>query len=256
MLQQLIAQAEGNQEIIEFINTKIRKVLEQNDRAQYSQTDVEHIIDYLKHRAKKAEEKRHQLRLRKMSIEQAHQKAQEWTKTLIKKGKNIIETEEDVEVVKVWKDGMRMVKLVGENAFKREGKLMSHCVGSYYGKAGVEIFSLRDQKNEPHCTIEKITKDGYIQQIKGKGNGSIHPRYIKYVIKMLNKIGKEVRGSELSHLGYVALSRDMWTIFDKCYSEVGELTFQGSRYYYTYSKPQPKVEYETIVKLVKKLASK
>lgn len=38
---------------------------------------------------------------------------------------------------------------------------MSHCVASYYGR-NAKIYSLRDSKNKPHCTIE----DG--QQVKGK----------------------------------------------------------------------------------------
>ena len=38
---------------------------------------------------------------------------------------------------------------------------MSHCVASYYGR-DVEIYSLRDKKNLPHCTLEKDN------QIKGE----------------------------------------------------------------------------------------
>ncbi|WP_353889043.1 PcfJ domain-containing protein [uncultured Flavobacterium sp.] len=56
-----------------------------------------------------------------------------------------------------------MVTLKSESSYIREGKLMSHCVGSYYGRDKI-IYSLRDSKNNPHCTIE------HGQQIKGKGN--------------------------------------------------------------------------------------
>jgi hypothetical protein len=38
---------------------------------------------------------------------------------------------------------------------------MSHCVASYYGR-DVEIYSLRDNKNLPHCTVEEN------KQVKGK----------------------------------------------------------------------------------------
>jgi hypothetical protein len=62
---------------------------------------------------------------------------------------------------------------------------MSHCVASYYGRDTV-IYSLRDSNNNPHCTIE----DG--NQIKGKGNGSVDPKYIDYVVKFLEKLGMTV----------------------------------------------------------------
>jgi hypothetical protein len=53
-----------------------------------------------------------------------------------------------------FKDGFKFVKLKSKPAFEREGKLMSHCVSGYHGREGIEIHSLRDEKNNPHCTIE------------------------------------------------------------------------------------------------------
>lgn len=131
--------------------------------------EVEHILDYLAQCNKKLE---------RMSYEQAKKLTSVWDKSLQKKGKNIKEKPEDIEVVLDFKDGFKVVKLIGENAYKREGFLMRHCSASYFGK-NVEVYSLRDQDNIPHCTMEKD------KQIKGKGNGDIHPRYVDYVVKFL-----------------------------------------------------------------------
>lgn len=119
---------------------------------------------------------------------------------MIKKGKNIIELEGDVELIKDFRDGFRIVKLVGKTAYDREGFLMAHCVGSYFG-SNKEIYSLRDGKNMPHCTMEKD------QQIKGKGNGSINPKYIKYVVAFLEEIGMKVGDNEMKNLGYINVEK-------------------------------------------------
>ena len=50
----------------------------------------------------------------------------------------------------------------------------------------------------PHATLSKQS-----QQIKGKGNGNIHPKYIKYVVEFLEHLEVEVRDSEMQNLGYV-----------------------------------------------------
>src|SRR5262249_15447219 len=99
-----------------------------------------------------------------------------------------------------FKDGFKIVQLVGKNAYEREGYLMRHCVASYHGSSK-EIYSLRDQDDMPHCTMEKD------QQIKGKGNGNIHPKYVGYVVKFLEHAGMTVGDSEMRHLGYINIEK-------------------------------------------------
>jgi hypothetical protein len=41
------------------------------------------------------------------------------------------------------------------------------------------------------------------QQVKGKGNGDIHPKYVDYVVKFLEHTGMTVGDGEMRHLGYV-----------------------------------------------------
>lgn len=166
-----------------------------------SQVDVEHIIDFLcSDKAPK--------RLMKMSISQAKQSAEAWAKTNQKKGKNLIEDDDDTDTIHSYSDGSRIAKLVSEKAYKREGFLMSHCLGGYTIKNDVEIYSYRDNKNQPHATFEVRRQGGEINQIKGKGNGPIHPRYIMSILDFLTSIGQKPRPSEMINLGYHHIAKE------------------------------------------------
>ena len=91
---------------------------------------------------------------------------------------------------------------------------MSSCVASYYGK-DVKVYSLRDKFNNPHCTMEKD------QQIKGKGNGDIDPKYVGYVVKFLEISEMTVGENEMNHLGYVDISgiKDKNAVFSNLYDK-------------------------------------
>lgn len=185
----------GNNEIENWVKTTLAAHLRKNPE---NQGEIEHIIDFLhSHMAPR--------RLQKMSYKQAKERSEKWVAALKKKGNDIIETEADIETVHQFKGGGRLVKLITKSAYAREGFLMSHCVSSYHGREGYEIYSLRDHKNQPHATFGVIRKGKTIEQVKGKGDGPIHPKYIKPVIKCLEILGMELRESELSNLGYVDL---------------------------------------------------
>jgi hypothetical protein len=79
---------------------------------------------------------------------------------------------------------------------------MSHCLGGYSARKDYDIYSLRDKNNKPHATFEVSKKDKDILQIKGKGNGPIHPKYIHRVLAFLKKLGMDIRESEMVNLGY------------------------------------------------------
>ena len=175
-----------DEDVYDWIDTHLKPQLDKN---KTDQGEIEHIIDYL------ASDKRPK-RLNKMSYEQAKSNTDKWNKSLIKKGSKIIELESDIEVIKDFGDGFKIVKLIGKNAYEREGFLMRHCLSSYWG-LDKEIYSLRDKDNMPHCTMEKD------QQIKGKGNGAISPKYIDYIVSFLEDTGMEVGDREMKNLGYV-----------------------------------------------------
>lgn len=110
------------------------------------QDQIEHIIDYLV-----SDES--PLNLVKMSYDAANKNAQKWTKKLIKKGEHIKESKSDIKIIHDFKDGFKIVQLIGKKAYEREGYLMRNCVASYFGKS-TEIYSLRDKDNMPHATFE------------------------------------------------------------------------------------------------------
>ena len=100
-----------------------------------------------------------------------------------------VEDADGVEAVVEYPNHYRWVSVKSEEALKREGKLMGHCVGGYYPnvKAGkTVIYSLRDPKNAPHCTIE--VSNNHIQQIKGKGNAAPTVKYVSFVQDFLNRM--------------------------------------------------------------------
>lgn len=215
---------EMNDEIKTWVQTALKKHIEREPNS-ITLGEAEHMLDFLKSDAAPK-------RLRKASVEQIKRAAEMWNKSLQKHGKNIGETEEDTELVLELRNGLKLVKLVGQAAYKREGHLMSHCVASYYNKPNVEIYSLRDEKNMPHCTIElRRSKNAKgIEQIKGKGNGSIHPKYIDAVLESLNHFGLKVRTSELSYLGYAQVSDELMRFIKENFKDIKTLSYQGEVY--------------------------
>ncbi len=180
----------------------------------YNKQDIgefEHIIDYLIH--KDFDD------LSWAGYDLLVEKSKKWTRLL---NQNVLVIDEeygkDIEVVYDFEDGYKFVKLVSQNAYTREGNMMSHCVGSYYGR-DVEIFSLRDSFNKPHCTIEKD------KQIKGKGNGIITDKYIDYIVSFLEYTGMKVRDSEMKNLGYEVL------YFPEYVKNIDKFNLFRNRYY-------------------------
>lgn len=209
---------ELNNEVKFWINHNLSNYLKKNPE---NYQEVEHIVDFLN--SDEAPK-----RLRKMSYQEAKQGAERWVSKLIKQSEKVSETEEDVKVILNFENGFKLVQLLGENAFKREGNLMRHCVGSYYG-GETKVYSLRDYKNMPHCTME-VDQD--IQQIKGKGNGSIHPKYIDMVLQSLEYFGLDVNEHDMPNLGYIPLSDDTWKVLDGKLGGVKYLTWNNKQFFY------------------------
>ena len=178
---------ENNPVEIYFVKNHLVKHLDDNTE---DQTEIESILDYLY--SEKPD-------ISKIWYKTILEKTKKWHKKLqAVSSKDTEKAWEDYEIVKDFWDGFRFVKLVSQNSYNREGKLMSHCVASYYWR-GVNIYSLRDSNNSPHCTIEEN------QQIKGKWNGKIDPKYVDYVVKFLEHLGMSIWENEMKNLGYYKL---------------------------------------------------
>lgn len=181
-------------EVILWINNVVAASLRK--RKQHPQQgELEHIIDYLASPSAPQ-------RLMKMSIVQAKEAAEKWSKANQKKGRAIVDEDADLKTLHEYSDGSRIVKLLTKKAFEREGFFMAHCVGGYQVSKEIEIYSYRDAKNFPHATFEVRKNGGEVVQIKGKGNGPIHPKYIMPILDFLTSIGQKPRPSEMKNLGY------------------------------------------------------
>ena len=203
MLENYIKYANGmnaREEVLLWLNQTLAAHLKK--KKHLNNTQIEHIIDYLVSSAAPK-------RLLKMSIEQAKNAADKWTKTQQKKGANLIDTSTDIEIIHEYANGSKIVKLLTKKAYQREGFLMAHCLGGMSPKSDIDIYSYRDKKNNPHATFEVRKEDGEITQIKGKGNGSIHPKYVMPILDFLTSIGQKPRPSEMSNLGYYHINKDI-----------------------------------------------
>lgn len=216
----------ASEEVLNWIKTTLAATLRKEP--QPAQQEIEHILDYLC-------SARGPKKLRKMSYAQAKTKTEEWSKAQQKKGADIDEGPEDIRVIKKFKNGARIVELIGQNAFKREGFLMRHCVASYYG-GSKKVYSYRDADNMPHVTFEVDKQNDQILQIKGKGNGSIHPNYIKPVVAFLKHVGMEVRGNEMQNLGYYYLDTDRLKLAKEFCHKILTIKLGNKRFIYGGSK--------------------
>lgn len=88
------------------------------------------------------------------------------------------------DVVYEFDDGWTVQRLQGEEQLEQEGDLMSHCVGDYCEPVDVGvsvIYSLRDEDNQPHVTIEYKPGLRRFVQVFGKANTDPKPAYMKRV---------------------------------------------------------------------------
>ena len=201
-LQYVLEFQENNQNGIDFVNNQLNKHLVENTE---NQTEIETILDYLY--------SNQSVDISKIWYKTILWKTEKRHKKLQSVATKNDETEwVDYEVFLDYGDGFKFVILKSKESYEREGKLMSHCVSSYYGRDTV-IYSLRDENNKPHCTIEDW------RQIKWKWNGKIDPKYIDYVVQFLNKKGMTVWENEMKNLWYFKLDTiDEWLNCEKSYN--------------------------------------
>ena len=185
----------ASDEVLSWLRTTGKKRAKDKSIA-WDPSEIEHILDFLVSSAAPT-------RLQKMSYVDAKRKAKEWSEANQKKGRNLVDGPEDIETIHDFKDGSKIIRLKTKAALQREGFLMSHCAGGYDpDRENCHIYSYRDADNMPHATFEVQKGNGEIVQIKGKGNGPIHPKYIHPILAFLKAIGMEVRPNDMQNLGY------------------------------------------------------
>ena len=157
--------------------------------------EIDHVIDFLK-------SKYNHKKSINFSYEEALRKTSEWTDSLNKKNKKLKESGK-VKIIHKFSKGFNLVRLLDPTSRKWEGLHMGHCVASDCYNNHDGLYSLRDKNNIPKCTIEIYEER--VKQIKGKGNGSVSPKYVDMIIKSLSILNAEIETYDLGNLGYYPL---------------------------------------------------
>ena len=176
------------EQVKKWIDSNYKNYLKKNTPLEQSVYD--HILDWMN----SPEATSYLPRLDRVSVPAAIELANKWTIFINKRNEKELKKQVDlsgVETVYSFSNGYSVVKLKSNDSFKREGVLMGHCVGSYCDKDDVEIYSLRDSDNNPHCTIEFEPRTKHISQIKGKANLEVVEKYHRYVAEFLNQFNFE-----------------------------------------------------------------
>jgi len=182
----------------------IQKAIDRNEELSIISLDTEfrntvyHILEYF-HAVTP------QLNISRMTFQEAERQADEWTEEQNKKASDK-EDKTGLEEVRKYPDGFRWVQVISKQSLDREGKLMKHCVGSYcdqVSSGSTMIYSLRDKKNEPHCTVE--VQSNKVNQIKSKANGPVDGKYIKYAHDFIMKPVSGKQYTEVNDLRNIGL---------------------------------------------------
>jgi hypothetical protein len=127
------------------------------------------------------------------SFNEAFELQMKWHKELFKRY-NIEELKiqeiDNERVLYRCSDKKHFIYLLEEKDLKYEGSKMSNCVGGENYKSKVRnnrsiIISLRDNKNNPHLTIEIDTFTKIVIQQYGKGNSSPLPEYKNMILEFI-----------------------------------------------------------------------
>jgi hypothetical protein len=149
--------------------------------------EIFHIVDYFDaldpHELKKIDKEPYRIVKQKVDI---------WDKELAlntsdadkeDKNKKKLVLNKDYKVIKP-EGQFKWVKLLTRESKDIEGEFMGHCVGTQ-GYENADIYSLWDNKNRSHVTIETDDSKKTIKQIKGKGNKRPVEKYLPACIEFV-----------------------------------------------------------------------
>lgn len=127
--------------------------------------------------------------LNKLSLEEALTQSRSYVPNAARKGK--VDSDANPTVY-TFADGHKVVQLKTDEALKREGDIMKHCVGDYCDavKEGTSrIYSLRTPNNEPLVTIETQGGVGNVvfKQMFGHSNSDPSEKEKPYLIEFVEK---------------------------------------------------------------------
>lgn len=152
------------------------------------------------------------------SLDQATGEADKAMRRLAAKFNSAGDGEDGIEIVKQFPDGYAIVQLLTAQALDRETGMMGHCVGggnydTYVQNGDIEIYSLRDDKNCAHATLEIHAESNMLQQCKGKQNKPPVAAYFPYLREFITKRCYWLNESP-SHTGLLEQDGNYYSIFD------------------------------------------
>lgn len=188
------------------------------------EAEVEHVKDFLRFNSTFKVSTR-------LSYLAVKDKAEKWVKKLNEKNKNLKESGR-VELAFDFKNGLKLLRLANQTAKDWEGKQMGHCVASYRDHEG--IYSLRDEFELPHCTLE-ISK-GTAVQIKGKANKEVALKYHPFIIKSLALLECKLKPTDLKNIGYREVKDSVYEILKNHFSGLMDVKVDSVKFI-NYSSP-------------------
>lgn len=204
------------------MNLAVDLWIKKNKSKIKDENELSHLLDFF-------EKKYSHKKSINFSYEQAIEKSKKW---IVNLNINQIKNTGLTEIVLKLDNGFNFVKLIDQESKNWEGFYMKHCVSSYLDHKN--LYSLRDINNIPHCTIE--IKNGEIEQIKGRANSFVSPKYINYVIEFLKFKNLKIKEFELKNIGYYSLQKETSEILINNFSNFFNKEFNGKEYFYSQSR--------------------
>lgn len=155
----------------------IANQLKENPNIKMREGDMLMILDW-----KKEEQ---ELNLNEYTFETALDEARKAHGIMFKENSNSLKNQNVVLDLGKYK----WVQLISRDDCQEEGEAMGHCVGGHSGiwSQNSYAFSLRDEFNRPHLTLESRRKDGVIFEFKGRNNGVPKAEYVECYIELSRK---------------------------------------------------------------------
>ncbi|KKL89111.1 hypothetical protein LCGC14_1917970, partial [marine sediment metagenome] len=143
-------------------------------------------------------------------------KSQDYFKRGTKKASR---SEEGMKMIHDHGDGFKWFLLQTPDAYKREGKALQNCIGSYYTRdsareSGYEIIVLRKANNESVVAARIKNKEHEITEMKGKNNKAPIEKYMHRVLDFINSLNLKLSGnaeSDFRRAGYFWIENKMHT---------------------------------------------
>jgi hypothetical protein len=177
--------------------------------------EINSILDYLNSDAFDQHSKLNRIsfaQAKQMSDKWHHQLANPSKKELERRKKRQLDDSDFVKPIYKFKDGYRIVELTNDACKTREGELMGHCVGDG-GYRSKTILSLRDNKNEPHATMEISKNDPFeIVQLQGKANQNVSEKYWTYVLEFITQTDYRLDPRYLRKIGFIDINGETYEI--------------------------------------------